>query len=48
MSGMRLGVGVDLDSQHRSTLLFAFVPMDAGGSRNATPWPLDGNHRQPA
>jgi hypothetical protein len=47
MSGMRLGVGVDLDSQYRS-LRFAFVLTDAGGSRNATPWPLNGGPRQPA
>lgn len=48
MVGMRLGVGVDLDSQYRSMLLFAFVLTDADGSRNATPWPLDGGRRQPA
>ena len=48
MGGMRLGVSVDLDSHYRSMLLCAFVPTDADGSRNATPWPLDAGRRQPA
>jgi hypothetical protein len=45
MLGMRLGVRVSLDSHYRSTLRFAFVLRDAGGSRIATPWPPYGTDR---